>query len=86
MPQSKSAAKRLRQDEIRRQQNRSVKSALKTSNRSFLDQINGGDKDNATIELNKVYSSLDKATVSGVIKKNTAARKKSQLARKLNSI
>jgi len=69
MPQSKSAAKRLRQDEIRRQQNRSVKSALKTSNRSFLDQINGGDKDNATIELNKVYSSLDKATVSGVIKR-----------------
>jgi small subunit ribosomal protein S20 len=86
MPQSKSAAKRLRQDEIRRQRNRSVKSALKTNNRSFLDHINGGDKDNATIELNKVYSSLDKATVNGVIKKNTAARKKSQLARKLNSI
>jgi small subunit ribosomal protein S20 len=86
MPQSKSAAKRLRQDEVRRQRNRSVKSTLKTQNRTFLDQINGGEKENATIELNKVYSSLDKATVRGVIKKNTAARKKSQLARKLNSI
>ncbi len=86
MPQSKSAAKRLRQDEIRRQRNRSVKSALKTRNRIFLDQINGGEKENAIIELNKVYSSLDKATARGVIKKNTAARKKSQLARKLNSI
>ncbi len=86
MPQSKSAAKRLRQDEVRRQRNRSVKSALKTRNRVFLDQINGGDKDNATIELKNVYSSLDRATARGVIKKNTAARKKSQLARKLNSI
>ena len=86
MPQSKSAAKRLRQDEVRRQRNRSVKSTLKTQNRTLLDQINGGEKENAIIELNKVYSSLDKATASGVIKKNTAARKKSQLARKLNSI
>jgi len=86
MPQSKSAAKRLRQDEVRRKRNRSVRSALKTSNRSFLDRINGGEKDNAIVELNKVYSSLDKATVRGVIKKNTASRKKSQLARKLNSI
>ena len=86
MPQSKSAAKRLRQDEVRRQRNRSVKSALKTRNRIFLDQINGGEKENAIIELNKVYSSLDKATARGVIKKNTASRKKAQLARKLNSI
>ncbi len=86
MPQSNSAAKRLRQDEIRRQRNRSVKSALKTRNRIFLDQINGGEKENAIIELNKVYSSLDKATARGVIKKNTASRKKAQLARKLNSI
>lgn len=86
MPQSKSAAKRLRQDEIRRKRNRSVKSALKTRNRTILDQINSGEKENAIIELNEVYSSLDKATARGVIKKNTAARKKSQLARKLNSI
>jgi len=86
MPQSKSAAKRLRQDEIRRQRNRSVKSALKTCNHSFLDRINSGEKDNAISELNNVYSALDKATARGVIKKNSASRKKSQLARKLNSI
>jgi len=86
MPQSKSAAKRLRQDAIRRQRNRSVKSTLKTQNRSFLDKINNGEKDSALTELNKVYSSLDKATAQGVIKKNTAARKKAQSARKLNSM
>jgi len=86
MPQSKSAAKRLRQAEVRRQRNRSVKSALKTSNRAFLDRIKSGEKENATNELNNVYSALDKATARGVIKKNSASRKKSQLACKLNSI
>lgn len=86
MPQSKSAAKRLRQDEIRRKRNRSIRAALKTRNRSFMDNVINGKKDNAIIELNNAYSLLDRAAARGVIKKNTASRKKSKLAKKLNSI
>ena len=86
MPQSKSAAKRLRQNEARRSRNRAVRSALKTRTRAFEAQLAGGDKDNARAKLKKVSSLLDRATARGVVKKNYAARKKSRLARKLNSL
>ncbi|MEA1928886.1 MAG: 30S ribosomal protein S20 [Candidatus Auribacterota bacterium] len=86
MPQSKSAWKRLRQNEVQRNRNRTIKSSIRTRTNAFQDRISGGEKEAATAELKNVTSLLDKATIRGVIKKNYASRKKSQLSRALNSI
>ncbi|MDP8215329.1 MAG: 30S ribosomal protein S20 [Candidatus Euphemobacter frigidus] len=86
MPQSKSADKRLRQNIVRRKRNRALRSALKAGGRVFLEQLDSGDQEKTQAELRKAYSLLDRAVIKGVVKKNYAARKKSQLSRKLNSI
>ena len=86
MPQSKSASKRLRQNVIRRSRNRAVRSTLKNRIHLFEERVAGEDNENARTELKKAYSLLDRAAARGVVKKNYSSRKKSQLARRLNSI
>ncbi|MFH1037897.1 MAG: 30S ribosomal protein S20 [PVC group bacterium] len=86
MPQSKSAAKRLRQNAARRTRNRARRSVLKTQTRVFQARAAGGDKETALRELKKAASLLDRAAGRGVVKKNYAARNKSQLARAFNSM
>lgn len=48
--------------------------------------IAGGKKDEAEKMLSTVYKALDKAAKRGVIKKNTASRKKSRIALALKKI
>lgn len=86
MPQSKSADKRLRQNIVHRKRNRAVRSVLKTSGCIFQERLDSGDQEKAQAELRKAYSLLDRAVMKSVVKKNYAARKKSQLSRNLNSI
>lgn len=86
MPQTKSAAKRLRQNIKIEKRNRSVRSALKTRMRKLLDLVEKGAKDEAQAEIPSVYSLLDKAVAQGVVKKNYVSRQKSNLARKVNSL
>ncbi len=86
MPQSKSAAKRLRQNVTRRSRNRAARAILKTQARVFRTKITASDKEKALAELKKSYSLLDRAATRGLVKKNYAARKKTQLARSYNSI
>ena len=83
MPHTRSAKKNQRKTEKRRLHNRTVKKALKTQVKRFLAALEG------TIEeLKKEYNlaakKLDKAAAKRVIHPNLAARKKSQLARKLH--
>ena len=84
MPHTKSAKKRLRQNEKRRLHNRSIKKAIKTQIKRFL-----AAKDGPVEELRKEYNltakKLDKAAAKRVIHPNLAARKKSQLARALHA-
>ncbi|HEY1381519.1 MAG TPA: 30S ribosomal protein S20 [Gemmataceae bacterium] len=80
MPHTKSAEKSLRQDEKRRLRNRAAKKAIKGQIKTFLGALNGGD---AATELKAAIRKLDKAAAKRVIHPNAAARKKSQLARKL---
>ncbi|HID93378.1 MAG TPA: 30S ribosomal protein S20 [bacterium (Candidatus Stahlbacteria)] len=75
MPHTKSVAKRVRQNEKRRLRNKAVKSYVRTMIKRVLESE---DKEEA---LRKAYSALDKAVKKGVIHKNTAARKKSRLAK-----
>ena len=60
--------------------NHSVKSRLKTLQRSFLTVAASGKKDEATAAYRTMTSAFDKAAKTGVIHKATANRKKSRLA------
>ncbi len=83
MPHLKSGKKRLRQNIKRREHNRAIKKALKKQLKVVFEA--GGDKAK-TIEQLKAEAlvavkKLDKAAAKRVIHRNTAARKKSQIAR-----
>jgi small subunit ribosomal protein S20 len=82
----KSQIKRIKQNEKRRQRNKSVKSALKTSIRKFREAADAGDKENAVVALHAASRALDKAASKGVIHKNQAANKKSAMAVRANSL
>jgi small subunit ribosomal protein S20 len=84
MPHTKSAKKRLRQNEKRRLSNRATKSALKTQIKKVLATAQGGSLDDLRQQYNLAAKKLDRAAARRVIHPNLAARKKSQLARLLN--
>src|SRR5262249_22489808 len=86
MANIKSAMKRNRQNEKRRVRNAAVRSTVRTSYRSARVAIEGGRADQARAALLSTIQTLDKAVTKGVIHKNTAARKKSRLARQLNAL
>ena len=87
MANIKSQIKRNRQTEKRNLRNRKVRSELHTRTKTALAAIDEGDSvENGTAEeaVKAAIKRIDKAAQSGVIKKNTAARRKSRLQRKLN--
>lgn len=57
--------------------------AMKEETKDFEKLIVSGDKAGAAKELAAAYQAIDKAAKRGVIKKNTAARRKARLARLL---
>lgn len=75
--------KRERQDIKKRARNVANMSKLRTQIKNVLQST---DKENAQLEYTKVVSSIDKAAGKGLIHKNTAARRKSQITRHLNSL
>lgn len=86
MPNKKSAAKRVLLSEKNRLYNRYWKTRCKTAAKHFMAAIDERDSDKAVSLLNEAQSVLDKAVVKGVIHRNTAARRKSQMALKLASL
>lgn len=85
MANIKSQIKRNRQNESRRQRNKSSRSFLRTKTRRLQESIDAGDSDAAQEALRVASRELDKAAAKGIIHKNTAANKKARLARRLNS-
>ncbi|MDQ4095515.1 MAG: 30S ribosomal protein S20 [Actinomycetota bacterium] len=85
MANIKSQIKRNRQNEARRQRNKSVRSALKTKIKRFEQAVAAGDADAAREQYVETARALDKAASSGIIHKNKAANKKSRLARRLEA-
>ena len=63
--------------------NRSVKSRLKTLEKTYLDLVTGGKKEDAGAAFRNIASAFDKAAKSGVVHRATANRKKSRLAVRL---
>jgi small subunit ribosomal protein S20 len=83
---SASAKKRIRQNLKHRLRNRRRKDAVREVVKTFETAVSSGQKDQAAVALKKVYQRLDKVSVKGTIHKNTAARKKSRLAKRLNKL
>jgi len=84
MPHTKSAKKRLRQNEVRRLRNRAMKSQIKTQIKKVQTAAQGGTAEDLQKQYNLAAKKLDHAAAKRVIHPNLAARKKSQLARLLN--
>jgi small subunit ribosomal protein S20 len=86
MANIKSQIKRNRQNEKRRVANKSVRSELKTSIKSAVSAAEAGDSAVAKDALRLAQIRIDKAASSGILKKETAARRKSQLTKQVNSL
>lgn len=86
MPNIKSAIKRVNIIEKKTLRNNMVKSEYKTAVRKFEEAVTSKDVKNAESLFVEASKKIDMACTKGVIVKNTAARKKSRLAKKLNEI
>jgi small subunit ribosomal protein S20 len=85
MPNKKSAAKELRKAVKRNAANKKVADTFKKLVKISVKQIKAGDK-KVKEEFTKTIKAIDKAAKKGLIKKNTASRKKSRLMKKVNTI
>ena len=84
MPNIKSAKKRVKVIATKTARNKAINSALKTDIKKANAAIESN-TDNKAEAVRVAIKAIDKAAAKGVLHKNTAARKKSSLARKLNA-
>jgi len=84
MPNKPSAKKAIRQSAKRNILNSARKEAIKNSVKKIKKLAQVGKKDEAKKLVAAAYQAIDKAVKRGVIKKNTANRKKSRLMKSLN--
>ena len=81
MANIKSQIKRIKTNEKARLRNKSVGSSIKTAVRKFHESATAGDSAAITTELRTASQALDVAVQKGVLHKNTAANKKSSMAK-----
>ncbi len=86
MANIKSAIKRNRQNEKRRLQNRIYRGSARTQVKNARVAITTGDQEKAAAEVKDAVCKLDLAASKGIIHKNNAARRKSRLMKRLNSM
>ena len=84
MANIKSQIKRNLQNEKRRLRNKAVRSELRTRTRNAVTAADSGTGDSAEA-LRMAIKRTDQAAAKGVIHKNTAARRKSRLVRRVNA-
>ena len=85
MPNIKSAIKRVDVIEKKTLRNNMIKSEYKTAVKKFEQAIEAGNIEEAKTLFSEATKKIDQACTKGVIVKNTAARKKSSLSKKLNA-
>ncbi len=83
MPIIKSAKKRMRQDQKRRERNRAIQRRTKTISGKLSELIYEKKTEEAKKKLPELTAILDKAVSKGIWHKNKAARQKSRLMNKL---
>ena len=81
-----SAAKRQRQNDKRRVHNRAAKSTVRTAQRRFEAAVKEQNTERAEEAFYRASSLLDSAARKGIFHKNTAARTKSRMQKKLNQL
>ncbi|MBO1765201.1 MULTISPECIES: 30S ribosomal protein S20 [Allobranchiibius] len=86
MANIKSQIKRVKTNAIRTERNKAHKSEVRTWIRKVREAAESGDKAGAEEALRTASKKLDKAVTKGVIHKNQAANKKSNLAKKVNAL
>lgn len=86
MPNIKSAKKRVLVIQKKTLINQMHKTALKTAIKKFEAAVESNNVDEAKVLFNEAGKKLDQSVKQGILHKNNAARKKSQLALKLAKI
>lgn len=86
MPNIKSAKKRVIVTQTKTLRNQMIKSALKTYIKKFEAYVAEGNREEAVKAFNLTVKKIDQAMAKGILKKNTAARRKSKLALMLNKM
>lgn len=86
MPIIKSAKKRVRQEEKRRERNRSLKTYMKNLQKKTINLLASGEikKEDLSTALNFYKSQIDKAWSKGIFKKNKSSRLKSRIDRMIS--
>lgn len=85
MPNIVSAKKRVQVAKIKTLRNNMIKSSYKSAIRKFEESLLTKDSNLMEVNFKNAVSKIDKAKTKGVLKSNTAARKKATLARKLSN-
>ena len=85
MPNIKSAKKRVKIIEKKTLTNNMIKTGYKSAVKKFEEAIVAGNLEEAKTLFSEATKKIDQACTKGVIVKNTAARKKSSLSKKLNA-
>jgi small subunit ribosomal protein S20 len=86
LPNIKSAAKRDEVSKMRNARNRAERSALRTNLKKFNAAVLEGDRETVGAMYKLAVASVDRAASKNILHKNNAARKKSAMTLKLNSI
>ena len=86
MPNIKSATKRVLIAKVNIERNKADKSALKTTLKKFEAAVTEGNREQADSAYQAAVQSIDKAAGKGILHKNAAARKKSQITLKMNKL
>ncbi|ASE55530.1 MULTISPECIES: 30S ribosomal protein S20 [Corynebacterium] len=86
MANIKSQIKRNKTNEKARLRNQAIRSAVRTEIRKFQAAVEAGDKAAAEAQLRVASRKLDKAVTKGVFHRNTAANKKSGMAKAFNKL
>ena len=86
MPNLKSAKKRMRQNVVLHDRNQQVRTRLKNARRTMMDALEAKNAEAGDVAFRTYCSVLDKAAKGGIIKKNTAVRRKTNAANNLRKI
>ena len=86
MPNIKSSSKRVLLSQKAAAKNKAAKSLMKTNIKKFDAAVAAGDRETADNAYKTAVKTVDRAATKGLIHKNKAARRKSALTKKLNSI
>ncbi|MDY6367796.1 MAG: 30S ribosomal protein S20 [Clostridia bacterium] len=85
MPNIKSAKKRVLVNDKKTEQNKNIRSAVKTAIKKVDALIKEGKLEDAKVALNDAYRIIDQAASKNIIHDNNAANKKAKLAKKLDA-